>query len=430
MTSESNSVQPAIPRFDGHYDHWSMLMENFLRSKEYWQIVESDIEALIEGATLTDAQKADFEARKLKDLKAKNFLFQAIDRSILETILCKDTSKDIWDSMKKKYQGSARVKRAQLQALRRDFETLQMKDGESVTSYCARTMEISNKMRFHGEKMEDVTIVEKILCSLSPKFDYIVCSIEESKDIDAFSLDELQSSLLVHEQKMNRSSASEEQALKASTNTHFSNYIGKERGRGRGRGRGDHGNKDGSSRNSSKSFKANDDQGKGRRDFDKSKVECFRCHKFGHYRSECYTRLPNNKEEKSNFVENKEEETLLMVVQAQKEPEQDVWYVDTGCSNHMSGSKSSFSHLNEDFRSTVTFGDNSTVNVMGKGGIRIRSKNGLVKIISNVLYVPTLKSNLLSVGQLLEKGYIITMKNGAYEIFDPVGGAVAIVLKF
>ena len=26
-----------------------------------------------------------------------------------------------------------------------------MKDGESVTSYCARTMEISNKMCFHGE---------------------------------------------------------------------------------------------------------------------------------------------------------------------------------------------------------------------------------------------------------------------------------------
>ncbi|KAH0685652.1 hypothetical protein KY290_017174 [Solanum tuberosum] len=31
-------------------------------------------------------------------------------------------------------------------SLRNDFETLQMKEGESDTSYCARTMEISNKM--------------------------------------------------------------------------------------------------------------------------------------------------------------------------------------------------------------------------------------------------------------------------------------------
>jgi hypothetical protein len=47
---------------------------------------------------------------------------------------------------------------------------------------------------------------------LAPKFDYVVCSIEESKDIDALSIDELQSSLLVHEQKINRSSNTDEQA--------------------------------------------------------------------------------------------------------------------------------------------------------------------------------------------------------------------------
>ncbi|XP_039118944.1 MDIS1-interacting receptor like kinase 2-like [Dioscorea cayenensis subsp. rotundata] len=149
-----------------------------------------------DGVVPTEAQRKELEASKLKDLKAKNYLFQAIDRSILETILCKETSKDIWDSMKKKYQGSSGVKRAQLQALRRDFENLQMKDGESINNYFARTMGLANNMRFHGEKMDDVTIVEKILRSLTAKFDYIVCSIEESKDIDALSIDELQSSFI------------------------------------------------------------------------------------------------------------------------------------------------------------------------------------------------------------------------------------------
>uniref|UniRef100_A0A1S4CI38 CCHC-type domain-containing protein n=1 Tax=Nicotiana tabacum TaxID=4097 RepID=A0A1S4CI38_TOBAC len=324
MASKSNFVQAAIPRFDGHYDHWSMLMENFLRSKEYWPIVEDGIKAPAVGETLTDAQKTQFEARKLKDLKAKNYLFQAIERPILETILCKETSKDIWDSMKKKYQGSTRVKQAQLQALRRDFETWQMKEGESVTNYCARTMEICNKMRFHGENMGDVVTVEKILRSLTPKYDYVVCSIEESKDIDVLSLDELQSSLSVHEQKMNRSSTSDEQALKASTFISSSNSRGKGRGRGRGRGRGVRGGRD-----SYRNFKANNDQsqGKGRgRDYDKSKIECYKCRKFGHYASECYTRLPNDKEkeEKSNYAENKEGETLLMAIQVEKETERDV----------------------------------------------------------------------------------------------------------
>ena len=80
---------------------------------------------------------------------------------------------------------------------------MQMKEGEIVTSFCARTMEIRNKMRFHGEKMNYVIVVENILLSLSPKYDYVVCSIKESKDINALSLDELLSTLLVHEQKMN-----------------------------------------------------------------------------------------------------------------------------------------------------------------------------------------------------------------------------------
>ena len=109
MTSEGNFVQPAIPRFNGHYDHWSMLMENFLRSKEYWSLVETGYAEPEDEASLTDAQQKKFEEEKLKDLKVKNYLFQAIDRTILETILQKDTSKQIWDSMRRKYEGNTRV---------------------------------------------------------------------------------------------------------------------------------------------------------------------------------------------------------------------------------------------------------------------------------------------------------------------------------
>ncbi|KAK4416866.1 hypothetical protein Salat_2512100 [Sesamum alatum] len=49
----------------------------------------------------TEAQQRQIDEQKLKDLKAKNYFFQALDRSILETILKKDTTKDIWDFVKK-----------------------------------------------------------------------------------------------------------------------------------------------------------------------------------------------------------------------------------------------------------------------------------------------------------------------------------------
>lgn len=88
-----------------------MLMENFLSSKEYWSLVETSYVKPTEGATLTEAQQKRLEELKLKNLKVKNYQFQSIDRTILETIL-KDTSKQIWDSMKKKDEDNARVKRS------------------------------------------------------------------------------------------------------------------------------------------------------------------------------------------------------------------------------------------------------------------------------------------------------------------------------
>ena len=56
--------------------------------------------------------------------------------------------------------------------------------------------------------------------------------------------------------------------------------------------------------------------------------------------------MSNDKEkgEQSYFAEKKEVKTLLMAVEANQKLESDVWYMDTGCSNHMCGCKSFFSY--------------------------------------------------------------------------------------
>lgn len=136
--------------------------------------------------------------------------------------------------MKKKYQGTSRTKRQQLQALRSEFETFRMKSRKSVTHYFSRTMAIVNKMRIHDDKTKDVLIVEKILRFLTPKFNFVLCAIEEDSDVGLLSVDELQSSLLIHEQKINQQEK-EEQALKTLSENHF---IPSRADRGQGRGRG------------------------------------------------------------------------------------------------------------------------------------------------------------------------------------------------
>ena len=49
---------------------------------------------------------------------------------------------------------------------------------------------------------------------------------------------------------------------------------------------------------------------------------------------------------------------------------------------------------------------------MGKGNVTLHAKDNSFHTISNVFYVPDLKTNLLSIGQLQEKGYEISIKNG------------------
>lgn len=220
---------------------------------------------------------------------------------------------------------------------------LQMKLGETVTYYFSRMMEIVNKMRIYGDKTEDVTIVEKILWSTTPKFNFVFCSIEEANDIEELSIDELQSSLLVHEQKISQQEK-EEQALKASTENHSPSRGDRGRGKGKCRGRGN------DDRRNQEQYQHQDNQfqgrgrGKGRgghhsttyrlRLADKSNVECYSCRRYGHYKSECRTNLNRQHGEMSNVAE-KEEVSLLMICHTKEETNKNLWYLDRGCSNHV-----------------------------------------------------------------------------------------------
>lgn len=188
---------------------------------------------------------------------------------------------------------------------------------------------------------------------------------------------------MVHEQQLNRDTkrgVTEEQALKALSLVETSRSRGRGRGRGHWRVRGGRDNRDGGRQHHNLMRVDVYSYNRGKETFDKINIECYRCGNYGHYHNKCYTKMPHHKvkKEKSNFAENEEEETLLMAFHAVEETDSEVWYVDAGAINHMTGSKPSFSFLNEIFCTTVSFGDSSKVDVMGKGNIQFKRKNDFV----------------------------------------------------
>lgn len=69
-----------------------------------------------------------------------------------------------------------------------------------------------------------------------------------------------------------------------------------------------------------------------------------------------------------------------------------MWFLDSGCSNHMSGNKKWFLDLDEGFKHIVNLGNDNRMAVIGKGNVRMQV-NRFTQVISNVYYIPELKNN-------------------------------------
>lgn len=82
-----------------------------------------------------------------------------------------------------------------------------MENNEEVSTFFNRVHALTNRMKGCVEKLSDQATVEKVLRSLSIKFDCIVVSIEEPKDLASMKVEELQASLEAHEQRMNERSS-------------------------------------------------------------------------------------------------------------------------------------------------------------------------------------------------------------------------------
>ncbi|XP_049936006.1 retrovirus-related Pol polyprotein from transposon TNT 1-94 [Nymphaea colorata] len=423
-----NLSQSLVPIFNGeNYEFWNIKMKTYFISQDLWELVENGYaETEVSKAAGKSIEKIDVKEFRKKDAKALSVLQQAVSETVFPTIAGAEKSSEAWLFLKQKFHGDKKITTVKLQILRREFETFCMKTGESVQNYFSRLSTIVNQMKSFGEAITEQKVVEKVLRSLPSKFDHVVTAIEESKDLSIYSIDELMGSLLAHEQRMNRSTEKGiEQVFQ--TKIEFSkekNGSYDQRNEGRSQGRGGYrgvtrGYGRGRGRFHENFHKTHDTTGKGNQNQYFRGKQCNFCKKFGHIEAKCFEKA----KQQASFVE--ENENLFLTTMDANSCKSEVWFVDSGCSNHMTGNKSFFKDIDETIQLDVWLGDNNRISVKGKGTAIIKSETGMEKFINDVYYVPGLAQNLLSVGQLVQKGYTLLFENDACEIKNKSGVVLA-----
>ncbi len=92
---------------------------------------------------------------------------------------------------------------------------------------------------------------------------------------------------------------------------------------------------------------------------------------------------------------------------------QDTWLIDNGASRHMTSNQEVLSNLsNEDMIAQIVLGNDIKFTAKGTGSASFILDTGDIVYVENILYVPGLKKNLISVSALEDKGYTVGFSKG------------------
>ncbi|XP_076902606.1 uncharacterized protein LOC143557415 [Bidens hawaiensis] len=321
-----------------NYTTWAIRMKTMLDENGLWEMIEPSEETSIDVK---------------KDKYTIAYLFQILPEYLLLQVADCKTAREVWDSLKTRHIGATQVQEVRLQSIKSEFDKLQMKDDETIDSFTLRLTNVVSKATSCGEKIDQTTLVRKILTLMPDRFLHIIGSIEQFTDLKQVTVDDIIGRLKTYEERIKS-----KRGVVTDTQDKLL-FTRHDKNEGHGKIFGSHGPKrfnasrknwrDGKERHVDKDEKSSqyshyNKPKKTQRDL--SKVKCYKCKQRGHYANMCPQR--DQTHDQSNLVEEDEEPTLLMAVLSEHmSTNESLWYLDNGASNHMTGNRNHFKELYE-----------------------------------------------------------------------------------
>jgi len=361
-----------------NYDTWRIQVEALLVKNDTWQYVSGEKpQPVITGES---SSRITYDRWIAEDRKAKSDLILCISPSELKHARNCTTSREIWERLETVYASKGPARKA---ALLKQLIQSRMKEGDDVRTHVMTFYDIVDKLQAMGIEINGDLLTIMLLYSLPSSFENFRCAIESRDHLpDAESL-----RVKIIEEYDSRKQKAAEKDSNALIAKQFSRPA-------------DTPNK----------TKNNPHV--------RTRYKCNKCNKFGHKASVCYSKK-NTKDQNVALSE----ESSFNAFQADTLRNVEQWCLDSGSTSHLCNSIQSFTDTKE-IGSKIKLASNVTATAVAKGNVKISTSNGRTdKVIrlENTLYVPNLRTNLLSVSKIVDKDHTVTFKKDTAIVNDPQG---------
>ncbi|GKA87631.1 putative ribonuclease H-like domain-containing protein [Tanacetum coccineum] len=276
----------------GEYDMWRLRIEQYFQVHDYalWDVIENENSFKPAAQTIINADgtstslilgpvTTEEKVQKKNDVKARNMLLMALPNEHLMTFNQYKDAKTLFAAIQTRFGGNEATKKTQKTLLKKMYENFSAPNTESLDSIFNRLQKIVSQLAILGENISQEDLNLKFLRSLPSEWNTHVVVWRNKPDLDTMSFDDLYNNFKI--KGINKSTNEVNTAYGVSTaNTQVSSASTQV-----------------STPSTQKTGRKITINGSDTAGYDKSKVECFNCHKIGHLAREC--RGPRNQDSRN-----------------------------------------------------------------------------------------------------------------------------------
>ncbi|KAL7592013.1 hypothetical protein Lser_V15G31779 [Lactuca serriola] len=207
LLGSSTKILMLIPKY---YDQWVHHMEDYLNGidEDLWKCIIGKVHSLTMlqnvgtvAASKDVAQQA--EKPKKNEKRCMRELRGALPPVVYNYLHSCKTSKEIWDILKEKYQGSEKTKISYVKQYLLELGEFKQKEGESIKMYYDHLNEITYKCNKYGVIRSIMEFNLTFIMGLRKEWRNVSLMIKNQQSFDYFFLSDLYNVLKAHENEVN-----------------------------------------------------------------------------------------------------------------------------------------------------------------------------------------------------------------------------------